>query len=216
VHSPRRAGNTQTLQQLSQTPACSVSTAAPDPLDDPVCGQLDLDFGAAPNLFRVNGRLVVGDLQKSGVYHAADATSMSPVWSTVVGGTCQACNAASTAATGGAVFGESTPGGTAYSLGQAGGGLDWATPVGDGVHYQSTSVANGVVYSFDTTGFFDAFNQATGVLIMRRPISADVSAPAVSFTSGGIAIAYHTVFVAASEGGPAAGTPQDGYLVAYR
>ena len=207
---------TQALQQLSQTPACSVSTAAPDPLDDPVCGQLDLDFGAAPNLFHVNGHLVVGDLQKSGVYHVADATAMSPVWSTVVGATCQACNAASAAVADGAVFGESTPGGLAYALGQGGGSVNWAMPVGDGVHYESTSVANGVVYTFDTTGFLDAFDAASGALIMRRPMSADVSAPAVSFTSGGIAIAYHTVFVAASEGGPASGTPQDGYLIAYR
>jgi polyvinyl alcohol dehydrogenase (cytochrome) len=207
---------TQALQQLAQTPACSVSTALPDPLDNPVCGQLDLDFGAAPNLFRSNGRLVVGDLQKSGVYHVASAADMSPVWATVVGASCQVCNAGSTAASGGSVFGEGTPGGLAFGLSQATGTLGWATPVGDGVHYQSTSVANGVVYSFDTAGFLDAFDAVTGAPLMRRPMSADAQAPAVSFTSGGIAIAYHTVFVAASQGGPSSGTAQDGFLIAYR
>ena len=207
---------TQALQALSQTPACSVSTGLPDPFDDPVCGQLDLDFGAAPNLFHSNGRLVVGDLQKSGVYHVAAASDMSPVWATVVGGSCLLCNAASTAVGDGAVFGESTPGGTAFGLAQSGGALNWATPVGDGVHYQSTSTANGVVYTIDTTGFFDAFDASTGLLLMRRPMSADAGAPAASFTSGGIAIAYHAVYVEASEGGPSSGTAQDGFLIAYR
>ena len=207
---------TQTLQQLSQTPACSASVGLPSPFDDPVCGQLDLDFGAAPNLFRSNGKLLVGDLQKSGVYHAAAASDMSPVWSTVVGASCQFCNAGSTAVADGAVLGEATPGGAEFSLAQTGGALTWATPVGDGVHYQSTSVANGVVYTIDTAGFFDAFDAASGLLLARRPMTADAGAPAVSFTSGGVAIAYHTVFVAASEGGPEAGTPQDGFLIAYK
>jgi outer membrane protein assembly factor BamB len=207
---------TQALQQLAQTPACAASTGAPDPLDNPVCGQLDLDFGAAPNLFHSNGHLLVGDLQKSGVYHVAAAGDMSPAWSTVVGASCQVCNAASTAASAGSVFGESTPGGLAFGLSQASGAIGWATPVGDGVHYQSTSVANGIVYTFDTTGFLDAFDATSGALLMRRPMTADAQAPTASFTSGGIAIAYHTVFVAASEGGPSSGTAQGGFLIAYR
>ncbi|HEV3232387.1 MAG TPA: hypothetical protein VG245_09045 [Candidatus Dormibacteraeota bacterium] len=77
-------------------------------------------------------------------------------------------------------------------------------------------MANGVVYTFDTTGFLDVLDAATGLPLLRRPMTVDAGAPAVSFTSGGIAIAYHTVFVAASEGGPAAGTPMNGYLIAYR
>jgi hypothetical protein len=45
---------TTALQQLSQSPACAASDnpAVPYPLDDPACGQLDLDFGASANLFR--------------------------------------------------------------------------------------------------------------------------------------------------------------------
>src|SRR5207248_954646 len=60
-----------TLQTLSHTPVCSASDSPsiPDPLDDPACGQLDLDFGASANLFRdAAGNQLVGDLQKSGVY----------------------------------------------------------------------------------------------------------------------------------------------------
>src|SRR5207253_702263 len=66
---------TATLQELSHSPACEVSASpeVPDPLDDPVCGQLDLDFGAAANLFTTgDGTKVAGDLQKSGVYHVAN------------------------------------------------------------------------------------------------------------------------------------------------
>ena len=73
----------------------------PDPLDDPVCGQLDLDFGASANLFRASdGTELVGDLQKSGVYHVADAAIMKPAWTALVGASCEVCNAASTAVSG--------------------------------------------------------------------------------------------------------------------
>lgn len=208
---------TQTLRALSQTPVCAATATAPlpYPLDDPGCGQLDLDFGAAPNLFNVNGHLVVGDLQKSGVYHVADADSMAPVWNTIVGATCQACNAASTAVDGGTVFGESTPGGLLFGLHRRDGARQWETPVGDGVHYESISEADGVVYTFDTAGFFDAFDAATGLPIMRRQMSQDTSFPTGAFTSGGVAIAYHTVFVAAS-GGAGNGLPAAGFLIGYR
>ena len=206
---------TDTLQALSHTPVCDASASAPDPLDDPACGQLDLDFGASPNLFRDKGGLRVGDLQKSGVYHVADAGSMQPVWNTIVGGTCQACNAASTAVNGTDVFGESTPGGVFFALNRVDGSRHWVTPIGDGVHYEAISVANGVVYTFDTAGFLDVLDAATGLPLQRRPMSADVQSPAGALTSGGIAIAYHTVYVAAS-GGPGNGLPADGFLIAYR
>lgn len=214
---------TQTLQALSQTPVCSASTAAPDPLDDPACGQLDLDFGAAPSLFTVNGHLAVGDLQKSGVYHVADARSMAPVWNTIVGGTCQACNAASAAVDGSSVLVEGTPGGLLNALGRNDGTRTWATPVGDGAHYQSISTADGVVYTLDTAGFFDAWDASSGMPLLRHPMAADTQFPNAALSSGGIAIAGHTVFVAASSetstavdpANPGA-PPANGYLVAYR
>src|SRR5438874_4658369 len=102
---------TSTLEELSHSPACEVSAnpEVPYPLDDPVCGQLDLDFGAAANLFTTgDGTKVVGDLQKSGVYHVANATTMEPVWTALVGPSCFACNAASTAFDG-SVEGVATP-----------------------------------------------------------------------------------------------------------
>ncbi|MFN2582655.1 MAG: PQQ-binding-like beta-propeller repeat protein, partial [Candidatus Dormibacteria bacterium] len=206
---------TQALQQLSQTPACAASQSAPSPLDDPVCGQLDLDFGASPNLFVDAGHLVVGDLQKSGVYHAADATSMAPVWNTIVGGSCLVCNAASTAVADGSVFGEATPGGVAFALSQADGTRQSATAVSDGIHYEATSTADGVVYTADTTGFLDAFDAATGLPLLRHPMALDTGAPTANLTADGIAIAYHTLYATASEGS-GSGSNSGGFLIAYR
>ena len=203
------------LEQLSQTPACEVSAdpSVPDPLDDPVCGQLDLDFGAATNLFKTSdGRELVGDLQKSGVYHVADAATMQPAWTALVGASCQVCNAASTAVYGGAVEGVGTPVGAMFSLAADSGQTNWLSPVADGVHYESTSAADGVVWTVDSQANLDGFDAATGQALVRRPLSLDAGAPIVNNTSSGIAIAEHKLFVAAGGAGYASTT---GYLVAY-
>jgi len=211
------AGNvdqyTATLQQLGETPACELSSPLPDPLDDPVCGQLDLDFGAAANLFTTSkGTKVVGDLQKSGVYHVADAATMKPEWATIVGPSCFACNAASTAFDGSAVEGVSTPGGTMYALDRSAGAINWLSPVGDGTHYQSTSTADGVVWTVDGAANLDGFAASNGMPLVRRPLSVDAGAPVVNVTSSGIAIAENRLFVAA---GGASYESAAGYVIAY-
>lgn len=164
------------------------------------CLQLDLDFGAPPNLFTdSSGRLLIGDLQKSGVYHVADATTMEKEWSATVGASCPACNAAASAWDGQNLYGVSTPGGAMYSLTPEG-GLRWMSPVADGVHYQSTTVANGVVYTIDSAGFLLGFEAATGAPILRRPVFVDLppgSVPPVAVSSSGIAVVGDTVYVAA-------------------
>ncbi len=204
------------LQALTQTPACQVSAdpSVPDPLDDPVCGQLDLDFGAAANLFKTStGTELVGDLQKSGVYHVANAATMKPAWTALVGASCQACNAASTAVSGGSVFGVGTPGGMMFSLAGDSGATNWAAPVGDGIHYESTSAADGVVWTVDSQANLDGFDAATGKVLVKRPLSVDAGAPIVNNTSSGVAIAEHSLFVAAGGAGYSSTT---GYVVAYR
>jgi polyvinyl alcohol dehydrogenase (cytochrome) len=218
---------TNTLQAASKTPACALSdsSGAPWPLDDPVCGQLDLDFGASPNLFRdAAGTELVGDLQKAGVYHVAKAGSMKPAWHTVVGGPCAVCNAGSTAYDGRAIDVVGTPGGTLFSLARGSGTMDWADPLGDGVHYESTSVANGVVYAVDNNGFLDAFDAATGAQLFRRQLSLDTGSPTGGgLPSNGVAIAEGEVLVAAtsasgfaSAAGASTGQGPGAFLVAYR
>jgi hypothetical protein len=205
---------TSELQKLSQSPACQASDnpAAPYPLDDPICGQLDLDFGAAANLFTTSdGTKVVGDLQKSGVYHVANANTMGPVWTALVGPSCFACNAASTAFDG-SVEGVATPVGAMFSLDRSTGATNWLSPVGDGTHYQSTSTADGVVWTVDGASNLDGFDAADGRPLVRRPLSADAGAPVTNLTSSGVAIAEHQLFVAA---GGLSYVSAPGYVIAY-
>src|SRR5581483_7014595 len=135
--------------------------------------------------------------QKSGYYHAAYADNMERAWATPIGGPCAFCNADSAAVTGDAIVAVGTPGGVMTSLSRNTGSLSWASPVGDGAHYGSVTVADGVVYTVDTTGFLDAFAAATGAPLLRRPLSADSGQPAAGLTSAGVAVARHTVFVEA-------------------
>jgi len=210
------------LQAASQTPVCSASdTGMTWPLDDPACGQLDLDFGASPNLFPDgHGGLVVGDLQKSGLYHAAHSADMTAAWQTLVGGSCAACNAASTAYDGRAIYVIGTPGGMLWALDPTTGTAQWATPVADGAHYQAISTADGVVYTVDGNGFLDAWSASDGTPLVKEPMSADAGAPVGGLTSSGVAIADGMVVATASgDANEAAGTgpvTASGYLIAYR
>jgi polyvinyl alcohol dehydrogenase (cytochrome) len=201
----------QALEALDRTPACTASGAggAPYPLGDPVCGQLNLDFGASVNLFHAGHTTVVGGLQKSGVYHAARADTLQPLWSAIVGTPCEVCNAASPTFDGASVDGVASPG-TMFSLGGASGARNWVAPVGDGVQFQSISSADGVVWTIDSAGFLDAFDAHSGQTLTRRPIAEDVRASTADVESSGVSIAEHTVFAATT------GTPTSGYLVAYR
>ena len=155
---------------------------------------------------------MVGDLQKSGVYHVANAGTMKPEWATIVGPSCFACNAASTAFDGSAIEGVSTPGGSMYSLDHSTGAINWLSPIGDGTHYQSTSTADGVVWTVDGAANLDGFTAANGLPLVRRPLSVDAGAPVVNITSSGIAIAENQLFVAA---GGASYVSAAGYVIAY-
>lgn len=161
------------------------------------CAQLDLDFGAPPNLFTdASGRLLIGDLQKSGVYHVGDAATMEPAWQATMGLTCPACNANATAwDRSGSIYGVGTPGGQMVSLSDQG-ATQWVSPVADGVHYNSTTSANGVIYTVDTIGNLLAFDSATGLPLLRRPTAVDSGNQTAAISSSGIAIARNTIYVA--------------------
>ena len=177
------------------------------------CGDIDLDFGASPNLFTLaDGRRVVGVGQKSGVYHVMDATTMKPIWKQLVGApTSVGGIVGSTAAADGAVYGPITTGGYLWSLDQLTGSLRWVAPVGDGVHWGNpVSVANGVVYTVDFRGFLDGYDAATGLQILHRPLNlGGPLAPALSW--GGVSIARGTVYAAIGM----SGLP-NGHVVALR
>jgi polyvinyl alcohol dehydrogenase (cytochrome) len=171
------------------------------------CVQLDVDFGASPNLFHDDrGGLMVGALQKSGVYHAVHAGTMTRAWQTALGAPCMVCNGATSAYDGNAIYVAAVPPGQMVALDPAKGGIVWAAPIGDGLHYNPVSVGGGVVYTVDGTGFLNMYEAQTGRVVAKRDLSADTGARMVDArASGGVAIAHNTLYAAATR-----------YVIAYR
>jgi outer membrane protein assembly factor BamB len=173
------------------------------------CGQLDLDFGASPNLFTdERGNRMVGALQKSGVFHTVHADTMSRAWTQVVGFPCLACNAASSAYDGGAVFTAAGPPGQLFALGGESGSVRWAGPLAGNIStYNPISVANGVVYSITGVGLVKAFDQETGLLLTALDLNEAAGDLQLSgSSSAGIAIARNRLYVNTTAG----------YLVVYQ
>ena len=164
----------------------------------------DYDFGASPQLFKgPDGRELVGEGQKAGVYHALDRHTMQPQWSRQVGpGAFVVGGVIGTPATDGQrIYGPSTVGGELWSLG-IDGGYQWFSTDGGPLKFNATSVANGVVYTTDMTGVLVAREASTGVVLNRIPLGGP--------SWGGVSIAGGTVFAAV-------GTQSNsGYIAAYR
>lgn len=164
----------------------------------------DYDFGASPQLFKgPDGRELVGEGQKAGVYHALDRHTMEPQWSRTVGPGAFVVGGiiGSTATDGQRIYGPSTVGGEMWSLG-VDGGYGWFSTDGGPLKFNATTVANGVVYSTDMSGFLTAREAATGVVLARIPLGAP--------SWGGVSVAGGTVFAAV-------GTQSNaGYIAAYR
>jgi polyvinyl alcohol dehydrogenase (cytochrome) len=177
------------------------------------CADMDMDFGASPNLMHVGSRLLVGAGQKSGYYHLVDARTMKGVWQTPVGPPSAVGGiVGSTAYDGKAVYGPVTVGGYLWSLDRASGTPRWAIPTADGAHWGNpVSTAAGVVYTVGLTGFLDAYDGATGVPLLHHWMGADVGAGDVAASWGGVAIARHTVYATVGM----TGLP-NGYVIAYR
>ena len=167
------------------------------------CVMLDLDFGGSPNLFRnVDGRLVIGDLQKSGVYHAAYADDMSAAWSAIVGVPCLSCNGTSGAFDGERIYTVGSPPSQLVGLDREGGAVPykWVTPILDLIHYQSVTTANGVVYVMDNLGSLNAVDAGTGLPLLKRPLTLDTGRIATDAGgSAGVSVARNTVYAAAGE-----------------
>lgn len=162
------------------------------------CLQIDLDFGASPTLFTSEGRTLIGGLQKAGVFHAIDPTTMDGVWQTVVGVPCLACNAASPASHDGSVFTAAGPPGQLFRLRGSDGLPTWAGVVNGITSYNPVTIANGIVYTVDGGGFLNGFDARTGVQVLKRNLAFDTGQPMLSeSTSSGIAVARNTLYVAA-------------------
>ncbi|MEX2554801.1 MAG: PQQ-binding-like beta-propeller repeat protein [Actinomycetota bacterium] len=172
-----------------------------------LCVQMDLDFGASPQIFAGPDGTYVGALQKAGVYHVARADTMQKVWTAPLAPPFFYGNASTAATDGTSIFvGASLPG-HMVSLTAHDGAYEWISPIVDLLHYNGVAYANGLVYTTDTKGFLDIYRAADGVPVAHRPMHADVGALLLNadVTSAGVAIARNTVYAAANE-----------FLIAYR
>jgi outer membrane protein assembly factor BamB len=185
---------------LDQQPACQ---AEPDIeyLEgwSATCVQLDIDFGASPNLWTTpSGELMLGDLQKAGVYHAVHADVMEQAWTSVVGTPCFGCNQSSPAFSGTAVYTAADAPGQLVSLVAANGAKRWVHPLADLLDAQPVSVANGLVYHTDLYGYLRILDAGTGLPVAVKDLGSDAGSPgsASGLDSSGVAIARHTVYAA--------------------
>lgn len=206
-----KGDNDQYYPGLDRQPACD--TVPTTIVWSPTCVQLDLDFGASPVLFTDSiGRTLLGDLQKSGVFHAVHADNLQRAWTTVVAAPGPTSNAASPAvdtvsgANGGMVYVNGSAPGHMVALTKAFGRYRWASPLSIGpTHFQPVSVANGVAYSLNNTGDLTAVDTALGVIAMRRNLALDTGAWSGDLSSQGVSIARNTIYAASGA-----------FVVAYR
>lgn len=163
----------------------------------------DADFGSSPNLFALaDGRKVVGQGQKSGLYWALDRKTMDPVWTSLTGpGSFQGGIVGSTAADGARIYGPNSATSQVWAIGRDGSSA-WTSSDATPLRYGAVSAANGVVYATDVGGFLTAREASTGLVLAKLPLGAP--------TWAGVAIAGGSVFTAT---GMAGGS---GYVVAYR
>jgi outer membrane protein assembly factor BamB len=204
-----KGDNDQYYPGLDRQPACDAFGDQLVVVWSLACLQLDLDFGSSPIAYKDEfGNTIIGDLQKSGVFHAVYGDFMNRKWTTPVGAPCAACNAASPAFAN--IDGEdrfyvaATPGAVMHSLAAQNGRYRWAAPIGGGTHFQSTSTANGLVYTTANDGQLHVFDAASGVPVAVRLISQDVGEVTSDAGSSGVAIARDQLYVA-----------QGSWIVAY-
>lgn len=164
------------------------------------CLAIDVDFGASPNLIKTeDGRTLVGNLQKAGWYHLVDTTDMTGVSMTPVGISCLACNAASSAYADGRAFVAGGPPGELVAIDVATGLPAWVGHLTGPTTYNAVSTANGLVWTVDSAGFLNGFDQLTGAQVVKRPLSIDTEGVmAGAYSSSGVAILNDTLYVAAT------------------
>ncbi|MDX6664832.1 MAG: hypothetical protein QOG68_1038 [Solirubrobacteraceae bacterium] len=163
---------------------------------------LDYDFGASPQLFESRGKKLVGEGQKNGTYWALERDKMIPVWSQMTGPPTPTVGGivGSTAVDSGHVYGPNSTGGESWAL-TTDGNPAWVSSDGGPLHFNPTTVANGVVYTNDMSGFLMARDAQTGAVIAKLPLGSPSWA--------GVSVAGGSVFTATGTGGGS------GYLVRY-
>ncbi len=168
---------------------------------------MDLDFGASVNVLEgPGGRKRVAAMQKSGVFHVADAATMDRVWTSTIGPPVFYGNGSTAASDGKSLFVGSSPPGAMFSLDAGSGTPRWGMPILDVIHYQDVTYANGLVFNNDAKGHLHIFRADNGVLAGHRWIGGDTGKPIYAEEGNGSpALARNTLYVAALN-----------FVVAYR
>lgn len=174
------------------------------------CGDLDMDFGSSPNLFKVRKKTVIGEGQKSGIYHAVNTENMKRLWTRPVGPPSAVGGiVGSTAYDDGAIYGPITVGGYVWSLTADAGLPRWFAQAADGAHWANpVTVANGVVYTTDLKGFLNAYDARTGLQVLSTPMW--LAGEGLKTSWGGVSVARNTVYAAIGTLGT------NGQVIAYR
>lgn len=185
-----------------------------------VCLELDLDFGASPNLYRdSDGRRRVGALQKSGLYHSVDAATMTAVFTFPAGPGGAAMSSATAAIDRGRIMVGASPN-IVHGIGRDTGEVSWTSTTDlDVFAYQPVTVANGVLYALSDSGFLLGLDATSGLPVLRRSVAMSGGFEQCLGVGAGVAVAHHTVFAPCDNGGTVdaariEGTP--GGLVAFR
>lgn len=198
---------------VDRQPACTEfgdETAIPPLGYSAGCVQMDIDFGASPVLFTNDkGEKLIGNLQKSGVFHAVYADNMQRAWTSLISYPILLGNAASSAFDGHSLYVAASPG-NLFALNPNDGSIRWTAPIADGAHYEPVSVANGVVYTVTTHGTLSTWDAKTGQPLFSRPFALDTGEACVPL-GGGAAIARHHVYAACD-----LGTSGNGWIVALK
>jgi polyvinyl alcohol dehydrogenase (cytochrome) len=184
------------------------------------CGNLDLDFGTTPNIYRDRtGRKVVSAGQKSGVVHFFDAVTMAPISKTLLGVPSPVGGMVGSAAfDGAALYGPHSVGGYLWSVDASTHKTRWVTPVADAVHWgPPVTAANGVLYTVDLKGFLDAYDARTGAPLLHLPMKLGTHTQAPTFSWGAVTVARHHVYASIGLGLTSAGLPSmpNGYVISY-
>ena len=180
-----------------------------DAQDNPVGA--DSDFGASPNLIvGPDGRSLIGEGAKSGVYWALDRATLQPVWNTMVGpGSAAGGILGSTAYDGVRVYGSDALNGHIWALGKNG-SPQWTSQDTGPLDFSPVAIANGVLYSSDPSGSLTARDPSTGTVLNKLSLGGA--------TFGGMSAAGSAIYAAVGTGPPPAPAPQQdgsGSIIAF-
>ena len=167
-------------------------------------GGPDYDFGASPNLMTApDGRLLVGEGQKSGTYWALDAATMQPVWRTAAGPGSNADGGIDSSAYDGTrIYGSDAIDGQVFALGRGDGKELWNSVDSGPAQFGPVALGNGVLYNAGANGFLTARDPSSGAVLTKLPLGAP--------TFGGVSLVGRAVYVAVGIGPPSPAQPVPG------